>query len=530
MARGGKVFAHQAAGRLAYKPDSKSFAVDSIKCIASITKTITATAVMKLVENGALWLEQPVKEVIKEFAIPMHEGISIRHLLTHTSGLTADHGYFTEPYPLNLREAMEHNDWLTKAILTGPLQSKPGKHWAYCSLGFMVLAEIVSRVSGVHYNEFVEKKIFAPLGMTRTFLEVPENLCPEVSLMADWDEQNLGRSALRKGPPNGGGGVYSTLHDLFVFGQATMNGGIHNGTRILGKKTVSEMTRNQLSGVPAFHWVRDIESVVSKAKQAGFYVMVKPHVSMTDKSDNRNIMNTPTEAFSPSAFFPDWTSYLLDMAAIATANGVDAICIGTEMNNMDWRYKDRWVELIAALRREYAGELTYDASFALSRSWKGFDDVVFWDELDFIGCSLYVQISRDDGTDVETLRGRWRDDPIGEIRDVIGYLKGVAYRHGKRFMALESGYPSIDGSLFILDTTPAAGKTVNEDAQRRGLEAYLSAMFENRGNWLRGVSLWDITPNMLRPEMLKDPWHLQGYSVYGKKAAATVKQYFGLSW
>jgi len=254
MARGGKVFAHQAAGRLTYKADSKPFTVDAIKGIASISKLITASAVMKLVEDGALWLEQTVKEVIKEFDTPMHGGITIRHLLTHTSGLPADSGYFTEPYALNRHEAMEAGDWLTKSVLAGPIQSKPGEHWAYCSIGFSVLAEIVSRISGVHFNEFVPKKIFAPLGMTRSFLEVPEKLKPEVSLMADWDEEKLGRSAERKGLPGGGGGVYSTLHDLFVFGQATMNGGIYNGTRILGKKTVQEMTRNQLSGVPAFHW------------------------------------------------------------------------------------------------------------------------------------------------------------------------------------------------------------------------------------------------------------------------------------
>jgi CubicO group peptidase (beta-lactamase class C family) len=176
MARGGKVFAHQAAGRLTYKADSKPFTVDSLKGIASITKTMTATAVMKLVEDGALWLEQPVKEVIKEFDTPMHGGISVRHLLTHTSGLAADGGYFTEPYPLSRREAMGKDDWLTKGILAGPLQSKPGKHWAYCSMGFTVLAEIVNLVSGIYFAEFIEKKIFKPLGMTRSFFEVPKKL------------------------------------------------------------------------------------------------------------------------------------------------------------------------------------------------------------------------------------------------------------------------------------------------------------------------------------------------------------------
>ncbi len=258
MARDGKVFAHEAAGKHTYKPDSGPFTVDSIKRVASITKLITAAAVMKLVEDGRVWLDQPVKDILKEFDTPMHSGITLRHLLTHTSGLRADGGYFAEPHPIELRDEMGAPDWLTKAVLAGPLQSRPGEHWAYCTIGFAVLAEVVSRVSGMHYNRFVEEHVFGKLGMTRSFMEVPERLKPEVTVMADWDERMLNMDS-RKGAPWGGHGAYSTLHDLFMFGQAFMDGGSFNGRRILGKKTAQEMTRNQLSGIPSFHWGKQLK-------------------------------------------------------------------------------------------------------------------------------------------------------------------------------------------------------------------------------------------------------------------------------
>jgi CubicO group peptidase (beta-lactamase class C family) len=101
LARSGKIFSHRTIGKLTYKKDSAPFKPDSIKNITSISKVFTASAIMKLVERGIIWLEQPVKTIIPEFDTVMHSPINIKHLLTHTSGLPADGGYFNEPYPLN---------------------------------------------------------------------------------------------------------------------------------------------------------------------------------------------------------------------------------------------------------------------------------------------------------------------------------------------------------------------------------------------------------------------------------------------
>ncbi len=261
MARRGKVFAHQSLGRLRFDSDAPPLKPDSLKGIASITKMFTATAVMKLVENGALWLEQTVKTVLKEFDTPMHGGITIWHLLTHTSGLRADGGYFLEPYPVEGWELMQRDDWLTKAALAGPVQCRPGEQWNYCTLGFEILAEIVTRVSGRHFEDYVMDEVVKPLGMARTFFEVPEKLKAETVIAEDWDRKKLAEKRERKGAPHGGHGVNSTLHDLFKLGQCYLNKGEYGGARILGKKTSEEMTRNQLPpGVTSYHWGKNCAS------------------------------------------------------------------------------------------------------------------------------------------------------------------------------------------------------------------------------------------------------------------------------
>lgn len=255
MARKGKIFAHQAVGKLTHKTDSPAIKCDTLKPIASITKVFTATAIMKLIEDGKLWLGQPVKDIIPEFNTPLHGGISLWHLLTHTSGLPADPGYFQEPYPVQWFDLLDRDDWV-KVALSGPLQAQPGEQWNYCTLGFQILGEVVSRASGMHFNDFMETAIFKPLGLKRTFIEIPDSLNNEISFRSDEDIKYITESSIRQPnrPPSGGFGVYSTLYDLYRFAQCFLNGGTLDGVRVIGRKTVETMTRNQLENVSSFHW------------------------------------------------------------------------------------------------------------------------------------------------------------------------------------------------------------------------------------------------------------------------------------
>ncbi len=253
ISRQGKIFAHRAMGPLRGFAPAGTLQPDSIRPIASITKIFTAIAVLQLIERGALYLTQPVMQIIPEFNTPMHQGITLFHLLTHTSGLMADPGYFREPY---LRDWPGKNDhWILEG-LSGPVQAKLGKAWNYSSVGYLFLGEIVSRVSGMPYEQYVTDNIIRPLGMTRTGFDVPSDYRSQVCMVTEGEQRRLADNASRNGrPPRSAGGLYSSLYDLWLLGQTMLERGTFNGQRILGRKTVEQMTSNNLpDGIPAFHW------------------------------------------------------------------------------------------------------------------------------------------------------------------------------------------------------------------------------------------------------------------------------------
>ncbi len=261
LSRRGKIFAHKSMGQLSGLGEQGPFLTNSIRRVASITKAFTAVTVMRLLEDGKLYLDQPTHTVIGEMDNPIHNGITIFHLLTHTSGLSPDPGSFMEPYPRGWWDGPYSPSWI-KNILAGPVLCKPGEEWIYSSSSFSILGEIISRISGVSYDEYVKQIIIEPLGLKRTFFDVPDDLFNEVCVLNEWDDQRLRSTEPRTNlPPRAGGGLYSTMEDLHVFGQMLLNNGESNGQRVLGRKTVEMMTRNQLFGIPSTQWSVNRKSV-----------------------------------------------------------------------------------------------------------------------------------------------------------------------------------------------------------------------------------------------------------------------------
>ncbi|WP_167859486.1 serine hydrolase domain-containing protein [Paenibacillus cymbidii] len=264
LSRNGSIFACRSMGRLRYDDSESGFLPDSIRGIASITKVFTSVAILQLIEQGKLLVDSPVSQWIEEFNTPLHRGITVFHLLTHTSGLIADPGYFTEPYTRGWGDGASKGNWL-KSVLAGPLQSEPGRTWSYSSAGFCVLGEMIARISGMSYEDYILKRIVEPLGMERTFFHVPSALHDQVCLTADWDMKRLQSVPEAEDrvsrPPRAGGGLYSSLHDLWKLGEALLNQGMFQGVRILGRKTVEAFTRNHLYDVPAFCWGARIPSM-----------------------------------------------------------------------------------------------------------------------------------------------------------------------------------------------------------------------------------------------------------------------------
>lgn len=252
MSRNGKPFYAKAMGEMSY--EGGPLQIDTIHGLASITKVFTAVAIMQLIEAGKIYLDQPVATLVKEFDNDMYKPVTIFHLLTHTSGVAPDPGILNEPNPDF--SAWEDNESWIKKMVAGTPYAEVGTRWAYSSRGFMLLGEIVARVSGIPYDTYVEDHIIKPLGMTRTVFFVPEELKSEVCVVdADhkkWRDEKREDAIISR---LAGGGLYSTLEDLNIFAQMLMDKGIYKGVRILARRTCEEMTQNQLGeGLPSYCW------------------------------------------------------------------------------------------------------------------------------------------------------------------------------------------------------------------------------------------------------------------------------------
>jgi CubicO group peptidase (beta-lactamase class C family) len=312
LSRNGKIFAHKSVGKLSGLEDKGDFLPDSMHGTASATKVFTATAVMQLIEQGKLALDQPVSMILPELKNPTHDKIQIFHLLTHTSGLSADPAAMAEPYPREFwGQDLTPSNWIP-FVLQGPLQAPVGAEWNYCSRGFMLLGEIIARVSQMPYDQYMVKHILEPLGMTHSYFLVPPDMEDQVCIVTAWDKEQL--VLPRRGPVSSSwaaaGGLYSTPCDLWKWGQMILNKGHFQGKRLLGRKIVEAMTRNQLVNVSSHNW--------------GVYVKVKPF-GLGVEIDKDAI-------FSPGTITHEgfgWTSLMIDPSE-------QLVCMFMMPSKADW--------------------------------------------------------------------------------------------------------------------------------------------------------------------------------------------------
>ncbi|HEY2491676.1 MAG TPA: serine hydrolase domain-containing protein [Paenibacillus sp.] len=254
VARHGKIAAWKSMGRLHGVTEQGNLQPDSLRKMSSITKAFTSVSIVKLIEDGKLYIDLPVSTILEEFNTPVHKDITLFHLLTHTSGILPVTGYYNEPYPREWWGANGMENWIRK-VLQGPLVCQPGDAYNYSTVGFALLGEIVSRISGKKYEDYVIENIIQPLSMERTFFDVPEHLHSEVCTVDNMDIERLSvQDDSSSMPPRSDSGLYSTLFDMWKFGQMLLNGGTFEGQRILGRKSVDLLTRRHLFNVPAYHW------------------------------------------------------------------------------------------------------------------------------------------------------------------------------------------------------------------------------------------------------------------------------------
>lgn len=258
-ARHGTVVLHEAFGRYGPDADSRNLDVSAIFPLASISKVITATAAMILVDDGLLALNRPVQDYLPEFVGEGKEQVMVHHLLTHTSGLRdndvsahSERKMATAKIPPpDGNQHPEIHEWLYLAY-DAPLSQPTGQEMSYSGHGCDLLGEIIRRTSGMNLGELARGRVFQPLGMHDTFYAVPQQARDRlVHRPQDWPAARVVENPSYLDRPSASAGGWSTAMDMAVFCQMFLNGGTYGDSGILSPASVSEMTRNQTPGVPS---------------------------------------------------------------------------------------------------------------------------------------------------------------------------------------------------------------------------------------------------------------------------------------
>jgi serine-type D-Ala-D-Ala carboxypeptidase len=256
----GRIVHRKAYGRRAVQPEPEPMTLNTVFDMASLTKPVaTATSVMLLVERGQVDLDATASRYLPDFTGDHKDQITVRHLLTHQSGLIADN---------SLHDYLEGPEVAWKKITNLGLIHPPGERFIYSDVGFIVLGELVQRVSGRSLNEFAQQEIFEPLGMSETGFCPPAERharCAPTEKQGDeWLRGTVHDPRSRElGGVAGHAGLFSTADDLAVYAQMMINGGEFEGTRILKLETIELMNtpHETTGGLRSLGW--DKRSVYS---------------------------------------------------------------------------------------------------------------------------------------------------------------------------------------------------------------------------------------------------------------------------
>jgi len=239
----GHIVHRKAYGKRALVPAPEAMTADTVFDIASLTKVVaTTSSLMKLFEQGKFRLNDKITEYIPEFQGGKSD-ISIRNLFTHFSGLAPD-------VPLE-QPWTGYQTGIRLAATTKP-QGPPGVRYVYSDINFILLGELVHRLSGQMVSDYARQNIFAPLGMRETMYQPPAAWLPRI---APTERPNPASAPLRgvvhdptsrnMGGVAGHAGVFSTADDLARFAQMMLNGGELDGVRVFSPLTIAKFTEPQ---------------------------------------------------------------------------------------------------------------------------------------------------------------------------------------------------------------------------------------------------------------------------------------------
>ena len=240
--------------------------LDSLFQIASMTKPITAVAIMLAEEDGLLTVLDPVEKYLPEFKdIRVKDGnnlvkptrpITIRDVLTHTSGMGGGYPAAVGDFQTFYRKRDKTLADAVKLFAQQPLEVQPGTKWIYSNMGIAVAGRIVEVVTKKTFEQFLAERLFTPLGMNDTHFFLPASKNARVAQIYQLTDEGLKKSAIEPTRENAiysapEAGLYSDAADLFRFLQMLLNGGGYKGKQILSRHSVELLTANHTGDLPA---------------------------------------------------------------------------------------------------------------------------------------------------------------------------------------------------------------------------------------------------------------------------------------
>jgi CubicO group peptidase (beta-lactamase class C family) len=237
--RAGNLFEY-GAGRIDWKADAPRPDEHTLWDLASLTKvTATTSAIMQLVDQHKISLDDPVQKYLPEWTGPNKEKVTLKHLITHSSGLPPFKQF---PYDIDA-------DSTRKLFMAVQLDTLPGAHMTYSDIGFVLLGFIVERVSGEPLDQYVVRHVFRPLGMNETYFNPPAS---EMARIAPTETEDFrggqvrgvvhDERAWRMNGVAGHAGLFSSGHDLARFCRMYLNKGELDGVRVFAESTVTKFT------------------------------------------------------------------------------------------------------------------------------------------------------------------------------------------------------------------------------------------------------------------------------------------------
>ena len=328
----------KAYGQRAVVPEAETMTLDTIFDLASLTKVVaTTTAVMQLIEQGRLRLNDPVAQHVPGFDRYGKGSITVRHLLTHVSGLRPD----VDLHP------WEGYDTAIELALQEVPTSAPGERFVYSDINFFLLGHIVSRVSGMPLEEYVQRAIFGPLKMVDTRFKpaaeartriAPTERC-DMKAPYPCNTPNAPHlrgivhdpTARRMGGVAGHAGLFGTARDLSRFARMLLNGGELDGVRILTPATVARMTTPSTpAGMPSLRGLGwDIDTSYSSNRGELFPIGSFGHTGFTGTSIWIDPASQSYVIFLSSRLHPDGKGDVTPLRARVSTLAAAALSAGT---------------------------------------------------------------------------------------------------------------------------------------------------------------------------------------------------------